>query len=420
MAQNEGSPLRIFISYRRKDSPGHAGRIRDVLRTRFGDDCVFYDVATIEGGVDFAVAIRDALEKASILVVIVGPHWSRRRLPEWLVSQPDWVRFEIESARQLAKPILPVLVAAAGPPASRSLHESIQFLASIQAVAVRDDSWDSDVKRLTERIPIVAATPVTLPPQPAHAPTSRAKRYAVPAALVVALGIGIWLVRIFWDRHSTVLPTPATAVVTQPAPMANRPPTVGKIEVQPTDGLMAATKFLFTAKGITDPDGDPLKYTWDFGDGSPAPRSAPTATKIYDRVNRFDVKLMVSDGKVAEDVLAGEAQVTVGDVTGTWDLTLTRDPAAAILVPTRYTITLTQQGNRLTGRIIPEGSTRSTALIGDVQDPDVVHFGSESAWWNDNEDAYFTMRAGFPWIQMSTNKRCGPALPCLRALANKQ
>ena len=44
---------RIFISYRRADSAGYAGRIYDRLTAHFGEDAVFMDVDTIEAGVDF-------------------------------------------------------------------------------------------------------------------------------------------------------------------------------------------------------------------------------------------------------------------------------------------------------------------------------------------------------------------------------
>jgi len=46
----------IFISYRRDDSSGHAGRLFDCLRGRFGDESVFMDVTDIQSGVDFTQA----------------------------------------------------------------------------------------------------------------------------------------------------------------------------------------------------------------------------------------------------------------------------------------------------------------------------------------------------------------------------
>ena len=50
----------------------------------------------------------------------------------------------------------------------------------------------------------------------------------------------------------------------------------------------------FDASGSTDPDNDPLTYTWDFGDGSTG--SGPTATHTYSDNGAYSVVLSVSDG----------------------------------------------------------------------------------------------------------------------------
>ena len=44
---------KIFLSYRRQDSVGVAGRIYDRLRAHFGDDAIFMDIDSIPFGVDF-------------------------------------------------------------------------------------------------------------------------------------------------------------------------------------------------------------------------------------------------------------------------------------------------------------------------------------------------------------------------------
>ena len=49
----------VFISYRREDCPGHAGRLFDHLRARFGAASVFMDVTDIEAGVDFVDVIQE-------------------------------------------------------------------------------------------------------------------------------------------------------------------------------------------------------------------------------------------------------------------------------------------------------------------------------------------------------------------------
>ena len=48
----------IFISYRRADSEGYAGRLSDHLASHFGRRNIFMDVAAIEAGVDFGREIE--------------------------------------------------------------------------------------------------------------------------------------------------------------------------------------------------------------------------------------------------------------------------------------------------------------------------------------------------------------------------
>ncbi len=48
----EGAPVGagVFVSYRKDDDPGWAGRVRDSLAHHFGDDNVFFDVNSIRAG----------------------------------------------------------------------------------------------------------------------------------------------------------------------------------------------------------------------------------------------------------------------------------------------------------------------------------------------------------------------------------
>jgi hypothetical protein len=128
---------------------------------------------------------------------------------------------------------------------------------------------------------------------------------------------------------------------------------------------------------------------------------------------------LVTDGKVVENVIAAETQITVRDLTGTWTLQLAKPKAPAMRMATRYAITLVQQGNTLSGRIVPDGSNRSTPLTGNVNDPNRVYFGSEHAWWNDNEDAYFDMEIETFGIATRMEGRCTSMLSCEGAVATK-
>jgi hypothetical protein len=141
----------IFISYRREDSAGYAGRLRESLERRLGKGAVFRDVDALEPGQDFVDTIAIRLRDANACLVLIGREWldaedasGRRRLEQ----QNDYVRLEIATAlEQPQMRVVPVLVEGTRMPATEQLPETIQGLARRQAVSLRDESWDEDVKR---------------------------------------------------------------------------------------------------------------------------------------------------------------------------------------------------------------------------------------------------------------------------------
>jgi TIR domain len=103
---------RVFISYRRQESSGLAGRLYDRLAARFGDDRVFMDVDTIALGVDFAEVISQVVSSCEVLLAVIGPRWltvtdedGRRRLDD----PDDLVRLEIAAALKRDIRVIPVL-----------------------------------------------------------------------------------------------------------------------------------------------------------------------------------------------------------------------------------------------------------------------------------------------------------------------
>ena len=68
----------IFISYRRADSDGWTGRLRDTLRARFGKR-VFHDVDNIPDGEIFSDVIDRALQECEVALIIIGPNWATAR-----------------------------------------------------------------------------------------------------------------------------------------------------------------------------------------------------------------------------------------------------------------------------------------------------------------------------------------------------
>lgn len=76
---------------------------------------------------------------------------------------------------------------------------------------------------------------------------------------------------------------------------------------------MGATNVTFTAAG-SDPDGDPLTYSWTFGDGTTG--SGASATKLFSTAGVFNVSVTASDGRGGSGT-ASQA-ITVRNLTGFW------------------------------------------------------------------------------------------------------
>ena len=65
--------MRVFLSYRRGDAGGYAGRLADALMARLGQESVFQDVAAISPGEDYSVAIDQALARCEAALIVIGP-----------------------------------------------------------------------------------------------------------------------------------------------------------------------------------------------------------------------------------------------------------------------------------------------------------------------------------------------------------
>ena len=154
----------VFISYRRDDAGGHAGRLYDHLDTRL-DGEIFRDVDAIAPGADFVTEIEHAIEVSDALVVIIGRRWldpgssgtSRLHEPD------DFVRREIAAALSRDVPVIPVLVDGASMPGAGSLPDDITALARRNAIALDDTRWSDDVERLIATIRPGRDTPVACP-----------------------------------------------------------------------------------------------------------------------------------------------------------------------------------------------------------------------------------------------------------------
>jgi hypothetical protein len=147
--------LRVFLSYRRSDVGGYAGRLGDALSHRLGARNVFQDVTDIEPGRDFTHAIDEALEASDAVLAVIGPSWLGAADPdgELRLRQPDdYVRRELARALERGATVVPVLVGGAALPAGHDLPDDLQALAQRQAVSLRDQTWRDDVDALVRSL----------------------------------------------------------------------------------------------------------------------------------------------------------------------------------------------------------------------------------------------------------------------------
>ncbi|MGH9276488.1 MAG: TIR domain-containing protein [Acidimicrobiales bacterium] len=145
----------IFISYRRDDTAGYAGRLHDDLVEWFGPQYVFRDVTRITPGRDFHEVIAGVLESCAAVLVVIGREWllsideeGRRRLDD----PEDVLRAEVTAALERGTLVIPVLVEKARMPAELELPEPLRGLARRQAVELSDANWERDVALLAATI----------------------------------------------------------------------------------------------------------------------------------------------------------------------------------------------------------------------------------------------------------------------------
>ncbi len=173
---------RVFISYRRDDAAGYAGRLEEALEERLGHGSVFRDVLDIAPGADFVEAIRQRLAGAQAVLVLIGPRWAgsgpdgRRRIDD----PQDFVRLEVAEALSSEARVVPLLLPGATMPAEADLPAPLQPLARRNALSLGDVHWDADIARLAQALGLA-------PP-----PRRRGPLLAGAAVLVLAAGGG-WL-----------------------------------------------------------------------------------------------------------------------------------------------------------------------------------------------------------------------------------
>lgn len=161
----------IFISYRRSDADGHAGRVYDRLAQRFDASALFYDRQNIDAGDVFPERLDSAVRDAAVVLVLIGPNWLAELNRRAAQAGVDWVRSEIELALALherhARPkIIPILMGGASAPDATAMEAALRptlaVLSRFDAHELRgkNDDWSHQFERLLGVVAAVPGVPV--------------------------------------------------------------------------------------------------------------------------------------------------------------------------------------------------------------------------------------------------------------------
>ena len=129
----------IFISYRRQDTKQIAFRIFEKLEAGLGAGSAFIDMDRIPFGVDFHTYLDEAVARARIVLVLIGPGWAEAKDEAGLrrLDNPnDFVRVEVESALKRNIPMGAVLIDGAPMPRAEQLPESMRAFLRFNAAPV--------------------------------------------------------------------------------------------------------------------------------------------------------------------------------------------------------------------------------------------------------------------------------------------
>ena len=131
----------------------------------------------------------------------------------------------------------------------------------------------------------------------------------------------------------------ATAIVLA---TRNAAPTIAAVTASPPNGLLLATTVMFRV-AVSDPDNDPLTYSWDLGEGATSTLASPS--HVYASEGAFSPKVTVSDGR---HTVTSSGSLAIKTLTGTWRGLIPGDPMSGTPAVTGIFV-LTQSGTSVSG-----------------------------------------------------------------------
>ena len=145
----------IFISYRRDGSSTFSSILYYELCKYFSAETIFKDAITLKPGTDFKKEIEQALDRSSIMLVLLDKNWTQLKNENGekrLFEKEDFVRQEIKIALEKNMEIIPVLFENGRMPQENELPADIEMFCNKQAFTIHVDSVMQDIAGLIQYI----------------------------------------------------------------------------------------------------------------------------------------------------------------------------------------------------------------------------------------------------------------------------
>ena len=133
----------IFISYRRKGAEDFAKHLQQTLEQKGYN--VFLDVEDIQPGTQFNTRLYDVIDNCKDFILLLPQNGLDR-----CEDEKDWVRLEIERAKEKGKNIIPVRLRGFQTP--KNLPSSLEFINKAQALAPTTEFYDAFIDKLTSSL----------------------------------------------------------------------------------------------------------------------------------------------------------------------------------------------------------------------------------------------------------------------------
>jgi pterin-4a-carbinolamine dehydratase len=145
----------VFISYRRTNQ-----LIVEHIHLKYCDvykaSSIFLDRTDLKPGAHFPDELRQAVTRASIVLVVIGRDWAsmqnEQTYSKRLDEEGDWVRQEVLLALQGPGLVIPVLVDGAKLPTAEQLPTPLRPLIERNAVSLSVDHFGDDVSKLVAKL----------------------------------------------------------------------------------------------------------------------------------------------------------------------------------------------------------------------------------------------------------------------------